>query len=88
MTRLIDADRLATLITELIPRHSQEADYGRGRVDSYKFVLKTIASAPTVEPERPLGECATCKHRACEITEKPCKECSRSWVDLYEEGKE
>lgn len=38
--------------------------------------------------QRPQGECkcVTCKYRSCEITEKPCKECSRSWTDLYEEA--
>ncbi len=40
------------------------------------------------EAERPQGECkcVTCKYRSCEITEKPCRECSRSWTDLYEEA--
>lgn len=37
--------------------------------------------------ERPHGErrCYTCKYRACDITEMPCKECYRAYVDCYEE---
>ena len=37
---------------------------------------------------RPQGEhkCVTCKYRGCGFTEKPCRECSRSWADLYEEA--
>lgn len=38
------------------------------------------------ENARPQGECkcVSCKYRDCDITEKPCRECSRSWVDHYE----
>lgn len=40
----------------------------------------------TKKDGRPQGECKclSCKYRECDITEKPCRECSRSWVDHYE----
>ena len=41
-----------------------------------------------VEEERPQGEqkCVTCKYRGCGFMEKPCRECSRSYANLYEEA--
>lgn len=36
--------------------------------------------------ERPQGECKNCKFRDCAITEKPCRECSRGYSNLYEEA--
>lgn len=30
-------------------------------------------------------KCVICKYRGC-WPEKPCRECSRSWADLYEEA--
>ena len=62
--RPIDADRLKELVSELIPRHSTETEYGQGRVDSYKFVLKVIDNAPTVEVDNKRRNlCTTCKDK-------------------------
>lgn len=50
--------------------------------------LGTLRRAILLKPETPQGEykCVSCKYRSCEITEKPCRECSHSWVDRYEEA--
>ena len=80
----------------------REATYGLDempiRVDR---LIALIDNSPTISPEiatklqpncnnlqSKKGEykCVTCKYRSCEITEKPCRECSRSWVDRYEEA--
>lgn len=52
------------------------------------IALADTIIARSVPYEETQGEykCVTCKYRSCEITEKPCRNCSRSWVDLYEEA--
>ena len=50
-------------------------------------IYNTAYARGKASEERTNGEwrCVTCKYRDCEITEKPCRECSRSWSDLYYE---
>lgn len=48
------------------------------------MIAQAIANGTPYEP-RGEGKCVTCKYRACWITEKPCRECSRSYANLYKE---
>ena len=75
--RLIDVDDLERVIK------SECNPYGKPTIDfeSGKRLLAIIENFPTID-----SKCDICKYQACEITEKPCSECSRSWTDLYEEA--
>lgn len=55
--------------------------------DSF-YIVTPSGKKIEFEKKRPRGElkCVTCKYHGCDITEKPCRECSRAYADLYEEA--
>lgn len=59
------------------------ADYFEHDICGYS--MQRIANGTPYEP-RGEGKCVTCKYRACWVTENPCRECSRSYANLYEEA--
>lgn len=43
-------------------------------------------SEENMNEQETFGECKNCKYRDCDITEMPCKECYRGYINLYEEA--
>ena len=61
------------------------------KIETYKNAYRIMSDAFENEVrknQRPQSEqkCVTCKYRGCGFTEKPCRECSRSYANLYEEA--
>lgn len=70
------------VIAELRNDIHSDVYLGKKTINTYLDEILEIHKA-----ERPQGEgkCVTCKYRACWVTENPCRECSHSYANLYEE---